>query len=59
MVVDECRNPSATGRGHCGSSAPPPRPPLRPVVRGEGWMGDGEGGLFGAVDLATVVSVCR
>ena len=27
------------------------------VARGEGWMEVGEVGLFGAVDLATVVSV--
>ena len=27
------------------------------VVRRAGWMGDGEVGLFEAVDLATVVSV--
>ena len=27
------------------------------VAQGEGWMGDGEAGLFRAVDLATVVSV--
>ena len=53
------------------STAPPPQPPSRPVVRGGGWRAGGAGrsagrgvdevvgevGLFGAVDLATVVSV--
>ena len=60
-VVDEHRDPSATGQGRGGSAAPP----SRPVVRGAGWRagegvdGDGEVKLFGAVDLATVVSVWR
>ena len=71
-VVDERRDPPATGRGPRrrrggASTAPPPRP----VVRGGGWRAGGAGrsagrgvdevvgevGLFGAVDLATVVSV--
>ena len=57
---------------HGGDEAgPPPRLPPRPVVRGGGWRAGGAGrsagrgvdevvgevGLFGAVDLATVVSV--
>ena len=86
-LVDERRDPSATGRGprrrrgrgHGGDGAGPRRrldgapaaAPSRPVVRGGGGRAGGAGrragrgvdevvgevGLFGAVDLATVVSV--
>ena len=78
-VVDERRDPSATGRGprrpRGGTAAATRRRPRHDprrdrssgaaggglvgpgVARGEGWMGVGEVGLFGAVDLAVVISV--